>query len=70
MSHQSTGGLPHAYVMERRLQVARELLINHPELSIEQITVRLGFSSSSHFSSAFRRRTGFTPTDFRKTWSK
>jgi AraC family transcriptional regulator len=70
MSHQSTGVLPHAYVMERRLQVARELLINHPELSIEQITVRLGFSSSSHFSSAFRRWSGLTPTNFRRSWSQ
>jgi AraC family transcriptional regulator len=65
----STGSSPHAYVMERRLQTARDLLINQRELPIEQIAVRLGFSSSSHFSSAFRRRTGFTPTNFRKTWS-
>jgi AraC family transcriptional regulator len=67
---QSTGSSPHAYVMERRLQLARDLLIDQPELPIEQISFRLGFSSSSHFSTAFRRRTGFTPTDFRKTWSK
>jgi AraC family transcriptional regulator len=67
---QSTGSSPHAYVMERRLHMARDLLINQPELPIEQITLRLGFSSSSHLSSAFRRRTGLTPTNFRKTWSK
>ena len=67
---QSTGSSPHAYVMERRLRMARDLLINQPELPVEQITLRLGFSSSSHFSSAFRRRTGFTPTNFRKTWSQ
>jgi AraC family transcriptional regulator len=67
---QSLGSSAHAYVMERRLHRARDLLINHPELPIEQITRRLGFSSSSHFSSAFRRQTGFTPTNFRKTWSQ
>jgi AraC family transcriptional regulator len=67
---QSTGSSPHAYVMDRRLHKARELLINQPELPIEQITLRLGFSSSGHFSSAFRRRTGFTPTSFRKTRSE
>jgi AraC family transcriptional regulator len=67
---QSTGSSPHAYVMERRLHRARDLLINRPELPIEQITLRLGFSSSSHFSSAFRRHTGLTPTDFRKTGSE
>jgi AraC family transcriptional regulator len=67
---QSTGCSPHAFVMERRLQRARDLLINLPELPIEQIALRLGFSSSSHFSSAFRRRTGLAPTDFRKTCSQ
>src|SRR5580704_4118389 len=66
---QSTGFSPHAYVTERRLHWARDLLINQPELAIEQIALRLGFSSSSHFSSAFRRQTGLTPTDFRKTCS-
>ena len=64
---QSTGSSPHAYVMDRRLHSARDLLINRPELPIEQIALRLGFSSSSHFSSAFRRQTQLTPTDFRKT---
>src|SRR5580692_1847223 len=67
---QSTGSSPHAYVTERRLHRARDLLINRPELPIEQIARRLGFSSSSHFSSAFRRQTGLAPTDFRKTCSQ
>ena len=67
---QSTGSSPHAYVMDRRLHRARDLLINRPELPIEQIALRLGFSSSSHFSSAFRRQTGLTPTDFRETCSQ
>jgi AraC family transcriptional regulator len=67
---QSTGSSPHAYVMDRRLHRARDLLISQLELPIEQIALRLGFSSSSHFSSAFRRETGLTPTDFRKTCSQ
>ena len=67
---QSTGSSPHAYVMDRRLHRARDLLITRPELPIDQIALRLGFSSSSHFSSAFRRQIGLTPTDFRKTCSQ
>jgi AraC family transcriptional regulator len=67
---QSTGFSPHGYVMDRRLHRARDLLINQPELPIEQIALRLGFSSSSHFSSAFRRQTGLTPTVFRRTCSQ
>jgi AraC family transcriptional regulator len=64
---QSMSCSPHAYVMNRRLLRARDLLINHPELPVEQIALRLGFFSSSHFSSAFRRQTGLAPTEFRKT---
>jgi AraC family transcriptional regulator len=65
---QSTGSSPHAYVMEARLREGRDLLLNQPELPIEQIRLRLGFSSSSHFSLAFRRWTGLSPKNFRKTW--
>jgi AraC family transcriptional regulator len=67
---QSTGSSPHAYVMNRRLHRARVLLINQPELPIDQIALRFGFSSSSHFSLAFRRQNGLTPTAFRKTCSQ
>jgi AraC family transcriptional regulator len=63
---QSTGYPPHAYVLERRLDAARRLLIDQPDLAIEQIALRLGFSSGSHFSSAFRHRTGCSPTEYRK----
>jgi len=67
---QSTGSSAHAYVMNRRLYSARDLLINQLGLPIEQIAFRLGFSSSSHFSSAFRRQIGLTPIEFRKTRSQ
>jgi AraC family transcriptional regulator len=67
---QSTGSSPHAYVLKRRMRKARDLLIHQPELSIERISLQLGFSSSSHFSSAFRHRTGLTPTAFRRTWAQ
>jgi len=58
--------LPYAYVLGRRLDAARDLLITGPELPIDHIAFRLGFSSSSHFSSAFRQRIGCSPTEFRK----
>jgi AraC-like DNA-binding protein len=34
-------------------------------LSVEDIAGRVGFSSSSHLASAFRRRTGLSPKVFR-----
>jgi AraC family transcriptional regulator len=63
---QAMGVPPHAYVMERRLATARDLLLSCPNLPIEDIARRAGFSSSSHLASAFRRKIGCTPTLFRQ----
>jgi AraC family transcriptional regulator len=63
---QSLGVPPHKYVLERRVSSARDLLLRHPELNIEEIARQLGFSSSSHLSSAFVRRMGFSPVAFRR----
>jgi AraC family transcriptional regulator len=63
---QSLGVPPHRYVLERRVSAARDLLLSHPTLDIEEVARQLGFSSSSHFSSAFVRRTGCSPTTFRR----
>jgi len=34
-----------------------------------EIAARAGFSSQSHFSTAFRRATGFTPLDYRRSFA-
>jgi AraC-like DNA-binding protein len=65
-SRQSLGVPPHRYVLERRLSAARNLLLSHPNLNIEEIARQLGFSSSSHFSSTFVRRMGCSPATFRR----
>jgi AraC family transcriptional regulator len=57
---------PYAYVLERRLQVARDLLVGKSGVTIGEIAMQLGFSSASHLSSAFRRRIGCSPSDYRK----
>jgi AraC family transcriptional regulator len=63
---QSLGMPPHRYVLERRVSAARDMLLSHPKLNIEEISGRLGFSSSSHLSSAFVRRMGCSPAAFRR----
>jgi AraC-like DNA-binding protein len=63
---QSLGVPPHRYVLERRVSAARDLLLSHPKLNIEEIARQLGFSSSSHLSSAFVRRMGCSPATFRR----
>jgi AraC family transcriptional regulator len=54
---------PHSFVLSRRIQRA-ELLLGSP-LSLSEIALTVGFASQSHFTEAFRRRTGRTPSKAR-----
>jgi AraC family transcriptional regulator len=63
---QAVGGPPYEYVLGKRLLAAQDLLLVKPDLSVLEISARVGFSSSSHFASVFRRRFGVSPTEFRR----
>ena len=63
---QDVGVPPHAYVLQKRVAATRHLLLTQPALTIQEIALRAGFSSSSHLASAFRRQTGYSPTTFRR----
>jgi AraC family transcriptional regulator len=67
---QAIGVPPHVYVLRKRVARAQNLLLGESGLTIEEIALRAGFSSSSHLSSAFRRHTGYTPTAFRRLHSR
>jgi AraC-like DNA-binding protein len=41
-------------------------LLAEPNLSVTEISSRVGYSSPSHFTKAFRQATGLTPRAFRK----
>ena len=60
----SFGIPPHRYVVQRRIEHAKELLASSA-FSIGQIGVALGFSQAGSFSAAFRHATGITPTQYR-----
>ncbi len=57
---------PAAYLSSLRMERAKGLLFSRQDLSVEQISVLSGFASVYYFSSAFRRETGMTPTEYRK----
>jgi AraC-like DNA-binding protein len=59
------GVTPHEYILRRRLETA-QLLLRHSTLSIKEIAERLVFSDQYHFSNFFKKRTGLSPSDFRK----
>lgn len=61
----STGQPLHQYIAEERLSAAQQLL-SEDRLSIKEIAASLGFCNTGHFTTAFRRKAGMTPSDFRR----
>ena len=60
----TTGLAPYAYVIARRVRRA-EVLLQTTDRDIATIALALGFSSQSHFTTAFRQATGGTPAAYR-----
>ena len=63
---QSVGCAPHYYLMQRRLEQAKKLIVE-TEFPLAQIALECGFSDQSHFSRRFLQYVGATPRSFR--WS-
>lgn len=63
---ESLGVTPGQYVLDQRMERARSLL-KTSNLSIAEIGVRVGFDYSSHFTRAFGRAVGTTPSTFRNS---
>jgi AraC family transcriptional regulator len=62
---QSFGVPPHHYHVQRRVEQAKLLLADR-SISITDIGFTLGYYQTSSFSVAFRKNTGWTPSEYRK----
>ena len=60
-----TGFTPLSYLINIRIAEAIKLL-KRKEVSITDIALDTGFYSSQHFSTTFKKLTGYTPREFRK----
>ena len=60
-----SGFSPINYLINIRISEAIKLL-KKPEISVTDIALDTGFYSSQHFSTTFKKLTGFTPSEFRK----
>ena len=59
-------GIPaYQYQVQRRMEFAKSRLADRA-VSITDIALSLGYAQTSSFSSAFRKATGWTPTDYRR----
>ena len=62
---QTFGIPPHRYHTNRRIECAKVLLAK-PAPSVTDIGLTVGFSETSSFSTAFRKVTGMSPTDYHR----
>lgn len=58
------GITPHAYITALKIDTAK-ILLKNPQNSITDVAYQLNFTSSNHFSSVFKKQTGYTPSEFR-----
>jgi AraC-like DNA-binding protein len=64
-----TGFSPLNYLINIRISEAIKMLKRH-DINVTDIALETGFYSSQHFSTTFKKLTGYTPGDFRKRNSK
>lgn len=57
---------PHAFVLEKRIDHACIAMRRNPEATTAQVALDSGFSSHAHFTAVFRKKTGLTPSRWRK----
>lgn len=53
------------YFILQKIEKVKELLV-YDELSLNQISFKLGYSSVAHLSNQFKKITGLTPSEFKK----
>lgn len=63
------GTTPFAYLMDYRTRRAGEMLVN-TTLPVGEIALQCGFCNSSYYGRIFREKTGLTPNQYRKQYSK
>ena len=61
----STGISPHRWLMQRRVDVAKDLMLT-TDSSLVEISLQCGFSDQSHFTRVFAEVTGETPGRWRQ----
>jgi AraC-like DNA-binding protein len=61
----STGISPHRWLMQRRVDVAKDLMLT-TDSSLVEISLKCGFSDQSHFTRVFAEATGETPGRWRQ----
>ena len=65
----ATGKTLHQYIIYHRIKISQELL-HSSNYSIDEIALKVGFNSSSQFSTAFKSKIGISPSKYRDEHKK
>jgi AraC family transcriptional regulator len=62
----TTGLPPYRYVIGRRIERAKQLMLTARDVSLAEVALHVGFSDQSQFSHHFKRVIGVTPGEFKR----
>jgi two-component system response regulator YesN len=60
------GVTPLQYIISKRIDVSKKLLVMRPHIDIQNIAEMVGYKNAHYFSRIFKNVTGFTPSEFRE----
>jgi AraC family 4-hydroxyphenylacetate 3-monooxygenase operon regulatory protein len=63
---QLTNLTPMKYLMLKRLEMSKQLLLDHSEMNISDVAYQCGFSTSQYFATMFKKQEKCTPVAYRK----
>lgn len=64
-----TGKSLNTYLLEKRIERAKEML-STSDVSINAISIQVGYDNFSYFSRLFKEKTGYSPKDYRKRYQQ
>jgi AraC family transcriptional regulator len=64
---QSTGKTPYQFLLHRRIERARSLILSDHRTPLTEVALATGFADQHHLARVFRRVTGVTPSSYRRS---
>ena len=65
-----TGRTPSKYLKRLRINEAKRLLVNQPELEIQKVAELVGYKDNFYFSRIFKAQVGIQPSEYRITYGQ
>ena len=62
-----TGLTPVKYLQELRLDLARQLMENHNQMSVQKVASEIGYQDVRSFSRVFKKRFGVSPSEYNES---